>query len=119
MNQSFSYNGPKSLTEDRDCGLCATVARKKCPIPESDDHRAPQVGCSHCDAVKSGLCPSHCGVENAVKSSDLDPKLAEFVLGQSVNLPEGTVHVHVRAHEPEGDVSADYGVSVDISLRPS
>jgi len=114
MNQSFSYNGPKSLTEDRDCGLCATVARKKCP-----EHVIPELGCSHCDAVKSGLCPSHCGIENAVKVAKLDPALSAFILAEAGKMPEGAMRVHARTHDADGDDALEYGVSIEIALRPS
>lgn len=75
MEFHFRYNGPKSETKVKDCPLCHTAAREKCVIIEppkdgqpGDAHEDyPVIGCAHCDAVRNGCCPSHCGVERALE----------------------------------------------------
>lgn len=65
MEWSFRYSGPNAPRDDRDCALCNTVARKKCL-----QHGAPIAGCSHCDAIAAGCCPSHCGIARALEEHD-------------------------------------------------
>ena len=89
MEYHFRYNGPKSETKVRDCALCHTAARGKCvlvdppvngqPGPAHDGN--PVVGCPHCDAAKSGICPSHCGIEKALAAHaphETDPENSEW-----------------------------------------
>jgi len=110
---SFVYIGPKFETEDRDCARCATVARGRClehPI-------APEEGCAFCQVVALKRCPSHCGVEAALKGSGYDPESVAFVMSKLDNLPDGVIDVHARQSEPseEGEL---YSIAVEIKLRP-
>lgn len=106
MGYSFIYNGPKSKVEDRDCTLCATVARQQCLIAGEDGlvHSSPVVGCSHCDAVASGICPSHCGIDLAVShAKDVPSEVKSFVAAHCSSLPESQLNVHVLQHTPGAD----------------
>lgn len=67
MEWSFKYVGPKSAIDDRACPVCSTVALKKCP----DGHLSLMVGCTHCDAVRDGVCRSHCGISKALELHDV------------------------------------------------
>lgn len=74
MSWQFRYAGPARLFDDRDCSICTTVAKKKCK-----EYGAPALGCPHCKAVETGMCPSHCGLANALKLHeailfDTDPR---------------------------------------------
>jgi len=84
MEFHFRYNGPKSETKVKNCPLCHTAERGVCVLiePPSDGHPGhahdggPVVGCAHCDAAKSGMCPCHCGIEKALAAhapQDTDP----------------------------------------------
>lgn len=86
MEWSFKYIGPKSPSDERDCALCNTVARKRCSA-----HQSAVVGCAHCDAVRSGLCAAHCGIQNALNRhnvAECDPLNFRWVPAETVTLSE-------------------------------
>lgn len=86
MEWSFKYIGPKSPTDERDCALCNTVARKRCA-----SHGAPVVGCAHCDAVRDGVCAAHCGIAVALNRhnvAECDPLNFRWVPADTVTLSE-------------------------------
>lgn len=88
MEWSFKYIGPKSPIDERDCAICSTVARKRCA-----HHTSHTTGCSHCDAVRDGICAAHCGIHIALNRhnvAECDPLNFRWV-------PTGAVTVGAAA----------------------
>jgi len=84
MEWTFKYIGPIAKVDERDCPLCNTVARKRCVT-----HSVHTVGCSHCDAVRDGVCSSHCGIETALNRhnvAEADPLNFKWVPSGAVTL---------------------------------